>query len=524
MHQWEREISMLRLRRAAVLTVFAVVASACGARMTDEQIAFGRAQQGTAGAVAGDGTATGGSGAGTGTTDDGTTTGGGTAGGTGSGGTGTTGGATDAGSGGTGTTGGAGTGGTGSTDGGTDTGTGGSADGGSTATDTRNAPPGGNGGATDIGVTETEIRIVNVADVGGALPGLMEDARDAITAYVAYFTATEGTIYGRQLKLEVKDSAIDDGQNRNHYVNACENHFAAVASMSANDGGAAGPIADCGIPDLRTAAVNEAIQTVDTVFGIDAMKPGVLPTSEYNYWAEQHPDAVKNAAYLYVDNATTKYQGEQNRGGTEKVGYDWTYVKAIGLAETNYSTYVIEMQDAGIQFVTIQGAVSNAVRLAKAMRQQGFEPAVYALQTNVYNPDLIAQGGADIEGAQVAVTGSLVEEIAQVPEMQLYAEWLARVDSSKRPTGLGMYAWSAGRLFTDLLKKVGPELTREKFLAELAAVRGFSNNDLIPPQDVGTKIPADCIIIVEVSGGAFKRVEPASGPGFRCDNKVVSTS
>ncbi len=393
------------------------------------------------------------------------------------------------------------------------------------AKDTRSAPAGGNGGATDVGGTESAIKIVNVSDVGGALPGLMEDARDAITAYVAFFTATEGTIYGRKLELEVKDSAIDDGQNRKHYQAACEQSFAGVASMSANDGGAAGPIKDCGIPDLRTAAVNEAIQTVASVYGVDAMKPGLLPTSEYNYWAEQHPGSIKKAAYLYLDNATTQYQGVQNRGGTEKVGYKWIYVKAIGLAETNYSTYVIEMKEAGVEFVTIQGAVSNAVRMAKAMRQQGFEPNVYALQTNVYNPDLITQGGADIEGAHVAVTGSLVEEISQVPEMQVYAEWLQRTKGpNAQPTGLGMYAWSAGRLFTDLLKQVGPNLTRKAFLAEVAKVKGFSNNGLIPKQDIGSKVPADCIIIVEVAGGAFRRVEPAAGPGFRCDNRVVSTS
>lgn len=79
-------------------------------------------------------------------------------------------------------------------------------------------------------------------------------------------------------------------------------------------------------------------------------------------------------------------------------------------------------------------------------------------------------------------------------------------------------------MFTEAVKAVGPDLTRKALLAELAKVKGYTNNGLIPPQDVGSKVPADCIIIVQVTGGRFARVEPARGPGFRCDNRVVSTS
>lgn len=511
------------------LAVLALTLTACGARLTDEQrdFAISGATGGAAGTGGGD--VGGGTAAGPGGDTAGGTSGiddGGTAGGTGSGG-GTDGGTTTGGSDTGGATDGSGTGGAtdgGGTDGGTDTGADGTTPdegGGQTTTDTRAAPPGGNGGATDVGVTEDKIVVANVADISGAVPGLFEDAQKAVQAYFAYFAASEGTVYGRQIELLALDSKITDGGNREQYLRACDDAFAAVGSMSAADGGASGPVEDCGIPDLRSAAVNAALQVVDSVYGVDAMKPGLLPTTEYNYWAEQHPDAIKKAAYLWIDNDTTQYQTEQNRAGTEKIGYEWVYERAIDIAETNYSSFVIDMRNEGVEFVTIQGAVTQATRLADAMQQQGFEPAVYALQTNLYTPDLIAQGGNAIEGAQLAVTGSLLEEIGSNPEMQTYAQWLQQIDPDARPTGLGMYAWSAARLFVQLIKEIGPELTREKLLSAIADVHAYEGNGLIPAQDIGNKQPADCIIIVEVQGGEFVRVEPSSG--FRCDNKVVST-
>src|SRR3712207_8816356 len=110
-------------------------------------------------------------------------------------------------------------------------------------------PPGGNGGETDTGVTETEIVIANVSDTSGAVPGLFKDAQLAVQAYVEYFNRTYGTIYGRKLKFLPLDSQLDSGANRNKYLQACDQSFAAVGSMSAFEQGGKDPIRQCGLPD-----------------------------------------------------------------------------------------------------------------------------------------------------------------------------------------------------------------------------------------------------------------------------------
>jgi hypothetical protein len=322
--------------------------------------------------------------------------------------------------------------------------------------DTRLVPEGGNGGATDVGVTDDTITIANVSDISGPVPGIFEDAQKAVTAFVAHFAATEGTIYGRQLELLPLDSRLDSGANRQQYLRACDEAIAAVGSMSAFEEGAADPISGCGLPDIRAIATSQPMQRLTTVHSAEVQTLGSFGTAAWNFWKEQHPTAIENAAYLFLDNETTRFQTGQNRAGAQRLGYEWEYVQAIQLAETNYNGFVIEMQDRGIEFVTFQGDDSQAARLAQAMDRQGFEPEVFALQANIYTPDFLATGGSAVEGAHIGVTSVLLEEIDQHEELQTYREWLRRVDPSAEPTGLGMFAWSSAKLLTQTLKEIGP--------------------------------------------------------------------
>jgi hypothetical protein len=77
-----------------------------------------------------------------------------------------------------------------------------------------------------------------------------------------------------------------------------------------------------------------------------------------------------------------------------------------------------------------------------------------------------------------------------------------------------MYSWAAAKLFVETIKKVGPNLTRQAFLDQLKKVTAYDANGLVPPQNVATQQPTDCIIMLDIQGGAFVREAPASG--YRC--------
>lgn len=391
-----------------------------------------------------------------------------------------------------------------------DTGGGGAGEsggGGDTPADTRAAPPGGNGGATDTGVTEDQIVLANVADISGPVPGIFEDAQKAAAAYVAYFTASEGTIYGRQLRFLPLDSRLDSGQNRQQYLRACDEAFAAIGSMSAFEEGAADPVQNCGIPDVRTVTTSEPMQRVPNAYSGEVQTIGWVNGSAFRHWADQHPRAVEKAAYLWIENATTNFQTGQNRAALRTIGYEWVYERAIQVAESNYAAFVLDMKNRGVEFVTFQGDYTQAVRLAEAMDQQNFEPTVYALQPNVYHSRFLAAGPA-VEGAEIYMSSIPLEEIGNSEELQLYRQWLKQVDPRAEPTYLGMYAWSVSRLVVEGLKAIGPNATREALIDYLDEVSGWDGNGLHAPQEIGAKVNTDCHLIVQVQGGTFVRTFP----------------
>ena len=93
-------------------------------------------------------------------------------------------------------------------------------------------PPGGNGGATALGVTATTITLSTASDVSGVQPGIFKSSWQAMQALAQYVNSTGG-IYGRQIKNLLLDSKADSVANRAAVTQACDQSFALVGSMSA---------------------------------------------------------------------------------------------------------------------------------------------------------------------------------------------------------------------------------------------------------------------------------------------------
>ncbi|MDX1511728.1 MAG: ABC transporter substrate-binding protein, partial [Nitriliruptorales bacterium] len=242
------------------------------------------------------------------------------------------------------------------------------------AIETRFAPPGGNGGATDVGVTESEILIGNVADITGAVAGLFADVQKAAQAWELYFNTTVGTIWGRQVRLVPMDTQLTRNGNFSAYTELCNSAFMAAASMSAFDEGIVAPIRDCpgGFPDLRTATTNPEAQVVDGVFSTDSMKPNLVGMTELNYWKRQFPDAIAHSAYVFVDNNTTRAQTDLIRRASETIGYSWDLYEPVDLAAISYKTSIRKMKEAGVRFVTFMGAYQQVAKLAREMVEEEF--------------------------------------------------------------------------------------------------------------------------------------------------------
>jgi hypothetical protein len=498
------------VRLAALLAISALATSACGARLTPEQRRDALAQAGNGGGATGGGGTDGGTAIGTGGTTGavsttGTTGGGGTTTG-GAGTTGTSGAATS------GTTGGI-------------SGTTGSTTGGATGDFTK-APPGGNGGATDVGITKDSIVIYNISDVSGAVPGLFEDARFATQAYIKYFNARYGTLYGRKIILKTLDSQLDSGANRSAALDLCANGFAGVGSISAFDQGAADPEKKCGVPDVRGIATTDQMKAVPNVYPVNAAGTGHYRGLAQFAWAASAPDpkiraSIKKAAYVYSDGEVTRQQSSQDKEAASKAyGFTWVADEPFPTSSTDYTAVVADMKKKGAEFVTFSGAYQQAAGIVKTMADQDYHPVVWQPTVTAYTPNYLQQAGSAAEGTFIGIQPTLLEEAKYSPELQLYGQWLGQVRPDAVPTDLGQFAWGATALFIEKMIKLGPKPTRKGLLALLAQEHNYTDNGMFPGQDVGGRKLSDCIQITQVKGGKFQRYLPAAEHTWRCQDGV----
>jgi hypothetical protein len=513
------------LRLAAVLAVGALATTACGARLTSSQRTAALSQG--SGGGSGSGSATGGSATG-GDTGTGSGAGTGTAPGAGTS-TGTTTGAVTPGkvagpaSGtGAGSTSGKVAGSTSGTGAGSATGTGAAGSSG----DFRAAPAGGNGGATDVGITKDSITIYNISDVSGAVPGLFEDARFATQAYIKYFTAQYGTLYGRKIILKTLDSQLDAGANRSAALDLCSGGFAGVGSISAFDQGAADPEKQCGVPDVRGVATTDQIKAVPNVYPANAAGTGNNRGLAQFAWAASSPDAkvkasITKAGYIYSDGDVTRQQTSQDaKATTAAYGFKWVADVPFPTSTTNYTSYVASLKKAGVEFVAFTGAYQQAASIRKTMDEQNYHPAVWEPTVTAYTPNYLASAGSAANGTYVGIQPTLLEEAKYSPELQTYAQWLTQVNPNAVPTDLGQFAWGASALFIQKMIKLGPKPTRKGLLALLAQEHSFTSNGLFPAQDVGGRRLSDCIAIIQVQNGKFVRVLPSAEHTWRCQDGV----
>jgi ABC-type branched-subunit amino acid transport system substrate-binding protein len=493
-------------RFAAVIAVGALLTTACGARLDKDQREVALSQYNGGGGGSGGDTGTGG--------DTGGTASSGTSGTTGPLGT----------SGTTGTGGATGT--SGSTTGSSGTsGTSGSSTGAASG-DFRNAPAGGNGGATDVGITKDSITIYNISDISGAVPGLFEDARFATQAYIKYFNARYGTLYGRKIILKTLDAQLDAGANRTAALDLCQNGFAGVGSLSAFDQGAADPERQCKVPDVRAIATTDQIKAVPTVFPANAAGTGFYRGLAQFAWAALSSDpkiknSVKKAGYIYSDGDVTRQQSSQDKEATTKAyGFNWIADEPFPTSSTDYTAVVADLKKKGVEYVTFSGAYQQAAGIVKTMQDQNYKPVVWQPTVTAYTPDYLQQAGSAAEGTYLGIQTTLLSEASFSPELQLYQKWLGQVRPGAVPTNLGQFAWGATALFIEKMIKLGPKPTRKGLVALLSQEHNYTANGMYPGQDVGGRKLSDCVQIIQVRSGKFTRVQPAQPHTWRCQDGV----
>ena len=354
------------------------------------------------------------------------------------------------------------------------------------------------------GVTASTITLSNVSDISGPVPGIFESSRQATKAYLAYFNATQ-KVCGHSLKLLELDSRADAGADQQAYARACTETFAAVGSMSAFDSGGAATAEKCGLPDMRSTAVNPERSKCKTCFAAQSLAPGLVPDAMPDYFSSVNKDATQHAALLYINAGAAPVNAASFKKAWESSGWKVDYLQGIDVAEFNFAPYVQQMKDKGIKLVYYVGPYQSTIKIQQAMKQQGFKPDIYLQDATIYDKKYVEQAGDVAEGSYVYSSTALFDDTSN-KEMQLYRAWLEQVSPGADPNFFGLYSWSATRLFLQTALELGGDLDRASMVQSLGKVSNWTGNGLHGPQTVGGKATGKCLKIIQFTGGSWKQV------------------
>lgn len=486
-------------RSIAILLVLLVAAAACGGRLTEEEIRAELSADGFSGTGrTATGPGEGGDFEDAATSPDGNTVGDGAASGPGEG---------------------AGNGGAGSTNGGGGGG-GGGGDGSTPNDPNAAAPEGGNGGATDVGVTETEIVIGNVSTLSGPVAGLFRGALVGTQAAYAHQNSLGG-LFGRTFQIVSGDDNFDAGQNRSRHKELKDKVFAFSGSFSLFDGASVPEISSAGVLDVGRALGKER-HDMETHMTPAPFDIGWASTG-CNYLKQRFgAEKVKKMAIFWGNADAARSNAAWQQNACESVGFEFIYGRELQATETNFTTDAIRMQSEGVEGYLIIFDVSGIARFMKSMQQQGFVPPIRYPSPAAYDSDLFKLAGTEpVEGLIIGQNLKLYlgEDAANSPEIALFLEWMGKVDPRQKIDIFSFFGWQSGRLMIEGMKRAGPQVTREGVLAQLREIHEWDNFGTTQPLDIGAKKPGVCEMFMEVRGGKFVRVAPADG--FDCSGKFV---
>jgi ABC-type branched-subunit amino acid transport system substrate-binding protein len=375
-------------------------------------------------------------------------------------------------------------------------------------------------GATDKGVTDTQIHIGTVTDKGfTGRSGLNKEMVDAANAF-AKWCNEKGGILGRDIVVDDLDAKLTDYNGV--VTTACDTDLALVGGGAVFDDADNGGREACGLPNIpgyvvtpkaRAAKLqvqplpNPVYQFAGGAFdAVDRIAPGSLKAASVMTGDLQTTIIVKDATVeaLGIKGGTVVDQSQYSAGG-----------------EDNWSPFVTTLKDAGVKSLFYVGEPMNLALFEKAMATEGFYPDVIMETPNHYDHILTDTAGAAIKNTYVSSAFVPFEKASENKATQDYLDLMKQYNPSGKVASLGAQATSALLLFAQSATACGSNLTRQCVVQEAQKVTSWTGGGMHGASNPGKNLPTTCYVILKASASGFEYDEKATAPNkglYNCDD------
>ena len=375
------------------------------------------------------------------------------------------------------------------------------------------------------GITANSVAVGNVSTL--SLGGLFKGAVVGTQAYADYVNSTGG-VNGRKITVDSADDSFSGATNKQATQNAINNDFSLVGSFSLEDSyGGALLAANPGMPDVANV-LDTTTGSLPNVYSSVPLNGG-WQEGQLQYFKKKFPTDVTAVGSMIADlpSAQTDWAGEKYV--MEKVGYKIAYAANYGVTQTDFTSNVIAMKNAGVKIIFVDSmAETYAAALLKNLQQQNFHPVV-VLGAATYTSKLITDAGAAaVNGSYLNQSTTLYQgqDAASVPAVSTFLHWVNIASPGYKADLFTLYGWLSAQLFAQALQNAGSNPSRGSLLAALGKITSFDGQHLIGPNDPAAKTVGNCYLIGQVVNGDFQRLDdpPTNGSthGFRCDYSYVT--
>lgn len=395
--------------------------------------------------------------------------------------------------------------------------------------------------STDVGITDSEIRIAVVADVDTPLaPGIFQGSVDGVRGWAKYLNANGG-LAGRKVVVDFIDSKLNPDESRNAVIQACANDFAMVGTSAVflnnvddieacvDQAGAA-----TGLPDIAVVATEVDQQCSPTTYAVNP--PQIICST-----LDQHPQTyqanVGRAFYYeqkygkknhggYILSGDLKSAENANRASMTQMQFAGSGIKAdfeepIGsqAPQSAYTPLVKQLKDDSSTYAQSGGTYNTTVLLRREAKLQGVTDSdfIWDCTLQCYDRELISQGGGDVEGQYVSTLFLPFEEAKYNKTLSQFLKYTGKA----KATGFGIQAYASGLIVSDAIEAIVAAdgvngVTRQALFDQIATMKDFDAGGMIGTTNIADRQTSPCYVLTQVRGGKFVRVTPSKKGTFDC--------
>jgi hypothetical protein len=381
-------------------------------------------------------------------------------------------------------------------------------------------------GATDRGVTDTEIHLGTMGDpTNTVIPGAGQEAFDIGDAFVEWCNEAGG-INGRTLVLTKRDAKLFEVGAR--MIEACQSDFMLVGNANPLDEAGVDTRLGCGLAHIPAYVVSAKAATSEKQVVVDSSIPQVQ-VGRFKALAAQYPDAFQAVSFISVDGGGLDSFALRQRDAMESLGYkvvDFQLAPITGV--DNWRPYAQNALGNGAKSViTLSPDITAFVR---SMNDVGWKPEVMPLGVQNYNEGTIelAKEGV-LPPTYVALTYWPFEAADDSPAMQQAIE-LIEGSSDIPPSFAHLQSLNSWLLWAWAAKECGSELTGDCVIENAGSWKDWTGGGIIAPVDtqVGPGLLSECFTLLQATPDGYVLVPELTKPNtdiFNCDpsNVVVVT-